>query len=577
MSTLLSEIDAKPWHRMFHAYGVATNTPGHLKALAGSDADARSAAIEHLFSAEIHQGTPWPSTATTAVFVGRLLAEGLVADPTAQANLLNFLRVVAEAGDLGDGAAEARARAYPDDDSAINAWLDRYLATSDDESLWTDEMDTADLLMARAAVDCHDAMPLLLDPVLALTTSPEPRVRAAACGATAILTRHPDTAARRDELAAAWAEHARTTNDIDERAALVMALGEIDAAPHEFLTDPWLIVRGCAALAPALADDPAAHDVLADLIASPRAFDAGFTNTPPQFPMWPRYRLIQAACERIDDDQRLIAGIGGIAPAPGWFISGFEIEPYLSRFFAQGWPTLEQRTSGQRAMARLIAHADGLWKPTDGNRGVTLTRLGLPTDRDAWRHLADTPKQPGTYTADDIEVLTPAAAIRHRPAMYFGRPATDPRLPDTIVDHLAHAYNKAVAEETVTAFTLTVDSDLGFTLEVTGHQLPPQGDDADGFAILSALMTGQAVGPDPLLHVALAAAMCARATATLYTRSHARTRQFAHATALGPVIDIATGPTEHEDGYLLAFELDAASLADGAQLTKNAATGSRPE
>lgn len=570
MPALLTEIDAAPWHRMFHAYGVATNTPGHLRALAADDLMARSAALDHLLSAEIHQGTPWPSTATTAVLVARLLAERLVTDPATQVSLLSFLRAVAEAGDLGDGADEARARAYPHDDSAITAWLERYVAAGDDdESLWTDEMHTVDLLIARAAVDCHDAMPTLLSHVLALTETPEPRVRAAACGAAAILTRHPDTAAHREHLADAWTERARIADDIDERAALLMALGEIHAAPREFLTDPWLIVRGCAALAPALADDPHAHDVLADLITRPRAFDAGFTHTPPQFSMWPRYQLITAACERIPDEQRLIPGISAITPGSNWFTSGFEIEPYLRRLYPNGWPTLEQRTRAQRALARLIAHTDSLWNP-NGNRGATHIGLRLPTDRDAWLRLADTPHQPGAYSADDIEVLTSAMAIRRRPAMYFGRAATDPALPDTIVGRLTQAYRNAAIDGAVTAFAITIVSDFGFTLDVTGHQLPAQVLGADPFAVLTTHMTGQPTMAEPLLHVALTAAMCARATATLYTDGRARTRRFAHATALGPAID--AGPSDHEDGYLLTFELDAASLADGARLTRGATT-----
>lgn len=406
MSVLLPEIDAAPWHRMFHAYGIATNTPGHLKALTANDPAAWSAAVKHLFSAEIHQGTPWPSTATTAVCVARLLAEGHIADPETQASVLHFLRAVAEAGDLGADADAARARAYPDDDSAIADWLERYLAVGDDdESLWSDETDIADLLIVRAAVDCHDAMPVLLPHVLTLTDSPDPRVRSAAYSAAAILTRHPDTVTWCEPLAAAWSERARVgvAEDVDERATLVMALGEIDAAPREFLTDPWLIVRGCAALAPALADDAAAHDVLADLIANPQAFDAGFARKPRQFPMWPRYQLIRAACERIDDEQRLIPGIGAITPGTNWFASQHDIEPYLHRLFPDGWPEIAHRTSGQRALARVIAHADDLWKPADGNRGAALARLRLPKERDAWLHLADTSKRPGSDTAEDAE------------------------------------------------------------------------------------------------------------------------------------------------------------------------------
>jgi hypothetical protein len=152
--------------------------------------------------------------------------------------------------------------------------------------------------------------------------------------------------------------------------------------------------------------------------------------------------------------------------------------------------------------------------------------------------------------------------------MYFGRPSTDPALPDAIIEQLTQAYRDAVTDATVTAFTLTATSDLGFTLDVTGHELPTSPETTDPFTLLSARLTGQTAMADPLLHVALTAAMCARVTATLYTRGHACTRQFAHATALGPVLD--AGRTDHGDGYMLTFDLDAALMADGARLTQYA-------
>ncbi|WFR71038.1 hypothetical protein P9209_16840 [Prescottella defluvii] len=47
------------WERLFHAYGVATDTPAHVEALMGGDEMAFSTAMEHLHSAVLHQA---PST-----------------------------------------------------------------------------------------------------------------------------------------------------------------------------------------------------------------------------------------------------------------------------------------------------------------------------------------------------------------------------------------------------------------------------------------------------------------------------------------------------------------------------------
>lgn len=67
---LLEETD---WTGLSHAYGSAEDTPAHLRALLDGEAEARRAADDHLVSAIIHQGTPWPATyAATAIVLGML-------------------------------------------------------------------------------------------------------------------------------------------------------------------------------------------------------------------------------------------------------------------------------------------------------------------------------------------------------------------------------------------------------------------------------------------------------------------------------------------------------------------------
>lgn len=51
-----------PWAYVFHAYGPATDTPSHLLALAAGDDVARAAAVAHMVSAIVHQGTLWPAS-----------------------------------------------------------------------------------------------------------------------------------------------------------------------------------------------------------------------------------------------------------------------------------------------------------------------------------------------------------------------------------------------------------------------------------------------------------------------------------------------------------------------------------
>src|SRR5689334_16305580 len=96
-SIMLRMASQPRWSDLYHAYGVATDTPRHLAALVGDDPQARDAALVHLFGAIIHQGTPWSATAPTARAVVAMLDDPRLdstsrdaAWPT-RASLLDFL------------------------------------------------------------------------------------------------------------------------------------------------------------------------------------------------------------------------------------------------------------------------------------------------------------------------------------------------------------------------------------------------------------------------------------------------------------------------------------------------------
>ena len=101
-----------------HAYGRATDTPEHLRALVTGDDDEVARAMDHLWSAVIHQGTPWTATGPVAVVVAALLQrDELRVEKVA---LLSFLAEVAQAALADtDGApltdAELQEMAEPDD------------------------------------------------------------------------------------------------------------------------------------------------------------------------------------------------------------------------------------------------------------------------------------------------------------------------------------------------------------------------------------------------------------------------------------------------------------------------------
>ncbi|BAL91080.1 hypothetical protein AMIS_58600 [Actinoplanes missouriensis 431] len=97
----MTPIDAGRFAGLLHAYGQATDTPAHLDALAGGDPAALDAAVHHLWSAIIHQGTPWTATAPAALVVAALVGDSWMSGPARaglRADLLGFLAEVAEAG-----------------------------------------------------------------------------------------------------------------------------------------------------------------------------------------------------------------------------------------------------------------------------------------------------------------------------------------------------------------------------------------------------------------------------------------------------------------------------------------------
>jgi len=69
----VTDIDAGQFSTLLHAYGRADDTAGHLAALIDGDAAGRRAALEHLWSAVIHQATPWTATPPAALAVAEIL------------------------------------------------------------------------------------------------------------------------------------------------------------------------------------------------------------------------------------------------------------------------------------------------------------------------------------------------------------------------------------------------------------------------------------------------------------------------------------------------------------------------
>lgn len=348
--------------RLLHAYGRATDTPDHLEALLSGGPEARRAAVHHLFGSIVHQGTPWTATPEVAKFVAAHLHDPRVAP--VRASLVSFL-------------AEVTRSTLRDDLDALAAWADFDLGPfldGDPAALWEDDRAT-EAAFAQAVLGCRAALPALVAPVLGALADPDPEVRADAAQAAAELVAAgavPDA-----DVAERIAARAAAAG-VDERAALVLALGAMGAAPLAFLDDPSPAVRACAALH--LPTEPRATEVLLDALAHDDP-DTWFSSRPPQFPASPRLPLLAAVLARVPDFDRLAELALTVARTTNGARADTEWGPLLAAAF-RDHPG-EVRTDPQRRFLRALVANEALWDGRFGSPLLWFRKAGLPFDRAA--------------------------------------------------------------------------------------------------------------------------------------------------------------------------------------------------
>ncbi|MFF7209214.1 hypothetical protein ACFZAU_01595 [Streptomyces sp. NPDC008238] len=273
------------WSGLFHAVGPADDTPRHLAALLGDDARAFVDGYSYLWSVTLRrEGRAWPATAPTAGLVAELLDDPLLGpdDPSLPDAMLAYLYEVGVAADLGDRAAEIRAQVKgraPD----LRAWTAAYVSTDADgrARMWRDGTGLGELVLDQAALACFDLVPALLRRTLPHLASERARRRTCAAAAVGSLARHPEASAQRPWLRAQLTSLALGADTSHDLATMVIAIGHLDGDTRPWLADPHAGVRACAALAPNLAGDEAADQVLRELARSPQAFGTSFGDLAP--------------------------------------------------------------------------------------------------------------------------------------------------------------------------------------------------------------------------------------------------------------------------------------------------------
>lgn len=414
----MADID---WSGLFHAYGRASDTPGHLLALAGDDEEARGAAVDHLWAAVIHQGTAWSATPPAALVVAGLLSDPRTHDASLpsgseprplRVDLLGFLGAVAEAARPDIPEDEVRAAAFPAGrgEEEVAAALRTMLADDDawgedvgeypdhedeedeegeeeegEEEVWDEELTSA--LLARVVLDIRAVAPALYEPVLSCLDDADLRVRTAAVGTLAALALIPGVVDRPAEVVGRLEEAARLAAGHDERAVLVLALGELGAAPREFLADPHPAVRACAALAPALDGDAAAAREVLSALADPAAADSWLSVRPRQLSGHLRFALVATAIRRAGSFEELLpAALGVAAMTTQWTVDS-DWGPLLAAAFPEPLTASGSLTGAQRSYLEALVANDDLWSETAGNPLVWFKNAGLTYDRAACRAL----------------------------------------------------------------------------------------------------------------------------------------------------------------------------------------------
>ncbi|MBX9677768.1 MAG: hypothetical protein K2X38_03310 [Gemmataceae bacterium] len=369
----LPALEKTDWSRLHHAYGRADDTPGHLLALLREDTDSRDKAMSHLWSAIIHQGTPWTATEPAALVVAGLLSdERIDRGESLRAPLLSFLVSVAEASEQAGFEIDELERM-----AAFN--IDPLIDTNDDEALYGNE-DAANSFYARSILGCIRVAPVLLQVMLKGMEDAAPRVRACAAMGAVRLAKSDALRGSAPEIETRLISLARNASNTDERSAHVLALGELGNSPIEFLGDASPAVRMCAALAPNLATNPTAiSELLNTLQHHAGQIDEWFGEKPPQFPMRPRFPVVSRLVQQVKDFDQMVDAAVSVVQATSKFCVDFDWGPLLASAFPNG--KITAMTASQRRFLKALLKNSELWDSTFGNAYKWFTKASLPYDR----------------------------------------------------------------------------------------------------------------------------------------------------------------------------------------------------
>jgi hypothetical protein len=324
---MIDEID---WKTLEHAYGPATDTPAHLKALMSADADARDAAAAHIVGAVLHQGFPASATAAVARIVTRMLAENMVA-PESRRDLVEFLGYVA----IATGYAQ-KGSCFAEFRSALEEVV-------------------------------RESYPV----VMRFLDAPDLPMRINATEAALSHVGLGMFAEQRSVLARRLLAFAH--KEPEHRAMWVRMLGEAGIYTEGFLTDPDVHVRVSAALAPSLANNDLATEIIVEGLF--HAVEHGVVDPW----LYSLKSLVSEAIARVNDLQRIAAPAATIASREYWAVW----EPLFLTIFRPRYRKGVKLSSLQRDFLAGLIENSPTWNYKDGNVELLFLKTGLPFQREA--------------------------------------------------------------------------------------------------------------------------------------------------------------------------------------------------
>lgn len=384
--------DGSDWACLLHAYGPAGDTPGHLRALTGGVLSAQLEALDHLSYSVVHQYSVYPVTPFAVRIVGGVLGDPSLRRSASEttpllAGVLDFLDEVAYsigAADSAGGPAGTTTLTWSD----VGVTCDDVIGYFDAlENNHLDSLDGSALqrLWEWSMVDLRAALAELVDVVLPLIDDQEPSVRVRSVHLATRLGGVSTVASRAQDLVANFEARLQWMKTRDERAALVVGVGELGGDTRLWLDDDDEPVRVCASVY--LHADPRATAALQGALTRPQALAGWFEEAP-----WRHQGVREALLRELVSRDLSFADLLPVAvaiakDASKWFPDG-DWGLLLRRAFPEVkfepgiQPTSPSALDrSQRAFLEALLANDSLWDPKNGSCRLARMKAGIPQDR----------------------------------------------------------------------------------------------------------------------------------------------------------------------------------------------------